>query len=84
VRLVDADTGDVVQQALAVSGDGSSHRPAWKTLSAPIPSSPSARRLAIELVAVDDPAIDGVVVGSATTPDTLPRCHPCPAGRRCP
>lgn len=61
VLLVNPDTGQILRQAFAVSGDGSVHQPAWETLSAPIPSSPNTRRLAIELVAVDDPGTDAVV-----------------------
>jgi hypothetical protein len=68
VLVVDANTGAVVREALTVTGDGSSQRPAWRTLSAPIPSSPGVRRLAIELVAVDDPATDAVIEAAVDNP----------------
>jgi hypothetical protein len=53
VRLVDKD-GKRVKVLHKVSGDGSSHKPVWRTLSKTIPRELAGRRLAIELEAVDD------------------------------
>mgnify|MGYP007100216847 CR=1 FL=1 len=56
---------------LVVAGDGTDHEPAWATLVAVLPARAAGTRVAIELVARDDPA-DGdatahqVLVESAT------------------
>jgi hypothetical protein len=68
IMVVEPDTGTVVAEVLTVSGDGSSQRPEWRSLVAPIAASASARRLAIELVAVDDPATDAVVEAGVDNP----------------
>jgi hypothetical protein len=53
VRLVDPDDGTTLARALAVDGDGHSHRPRWRSLAFRIPNELRGRRVAVELVAVD-------------------------------
>ncbi|MEZ4597414.1 MAG: M14 family metallopeptidase [Chloroflexota bacterium] len=53
VRLVDPGDGDILATALAIDGDGRSHRPAWRSLAFPVPGELRGARVAVELVAVD-------------------------------
>lgn len=53
VRLVDPGEGTVLARALAVDGDGRTHRPRWRSLAYRIPDELRGLRVAIELVAVD-------------------------------
>jgi hypothetical protein len=61
VRLVNPATGAVAYEALAVVGTRVRRSPDWTVLSFPIPVAPNARRLAIELEAVDEPSDDAIV-----------------------
>jgi hypothetical protein len=53
VRLVDPGDGHTLATALAVDGDGRSHKPSWRSLAFRIPTELRGARIAIELVAVD-------------------------------
>lgn len=53
VRLVDPSGGDTLATALAIDGDGRSHKPRWRSLAYRIPDELRGQRVAIELVAVD-------------------------------
>jgi hypothetical protein len=53
IRLVRPSDGTVLATALAVDGDGTSHKPSWRTLAFTIPGGLRGQRVAVELVAVD-------------------------------
>jgi hypothetical protein len=52
IHVVD-EGGTRVATLLEVSGDGTRHRPAWRSFAAPLPAGFGGRQLALELVAVD-------------------------------
>ena len=62
VQLVDRD-GQRLATLLQISGDGTKHRPVWRSLVKRLPIGLGGRRVAVELVAVDDG--DGAIVEAA-------------------
>jgi hypothetical protein len=53
IRLVRPSDGTVLATALAVDGDGTSHKPSWGALAFTLPAGLRGQRVAVELVAVD-------------------------------
>jgi hypothetical protein len=53
VRIVDPGSGETLATALAIDGDGASHKPRWRSLASRLPSELRGASVAIELVAVD-------------------------------
>jgi hypothetical protein len=68
VQLLDLDAGGVLANALDLGGTGKRQDPAWRSLAFPIPVAKAARRLAIRLVAIDDPAADATVEAAIDGP----------------
>jgi hypothetical protein len=54
IRLV-GDDGSAITTLLSVAGSGTDRLPAWRTLVAPLPAGAMGRRVAVELIARDDP-----------------------------
>jgi murein tripeptide amidase MpaA len=61
VRLVDAETGELLWRALRIDGDGTDQAAEWRSAAIPIPGELAGRTVAIELLAVDDPSADATV-----------------------